>query len=544
MKDHNNAMLLVELFENYGIDYIFCVPGASIDTILTALIGRKPKLILCRHEASAGHMAAAYAKKTGKPAVVLVTAGPGATNLVTAAATATLEHAALIAISGQMDSHTTFKPSHQVINAEMLFAPVTKYSKEVTQADCVVSIWDLAYEHATSGAPGAVHLAFPADLLAQTTTLSASMPPTANNRPEAKREDIANVQTLLRQAKYPVIVLGANAAKEDIANAIEKLMADGQIAAVCTFEGGGIIKAKNRESFMGRLGIFQNQPCNLLLEKTDLILSIGYNIAELDPIKWNKVNKPLIHIADYLPCIAEGYRPQVQLLGDIATNLNALADNLHYQPSQDYIDIQKQIRILLENRLHAYEPKENRVHPLYVIECIQALITDDDSLISDVGSHQYWIAEHFTSNKPRQFINSMGFQTMGVSLPFAIGVALANKKGKVYSVSGDGSFLMCMMELATAIELELPIIHFIWQDYGYNLVAIQEQHKYQATNAVHFKHPIDFVKIAEGFGAKGMKISAPDELPKAIKLAQKAKGPFVIEIAIDYSDNLKRLIEN
>jgi acetolactate synthase-1/2/3 large subunit len=139
----------------------------------------------------------------------------------------------------------------------------------------------------------------------------------------------------------------------------------------------------------------------------------------------------------------------------------------------------------------------------------------------------------------------MGFQTMGVSLPFAIGVALSMQKGKgrVYSISGDGSFLMRAMALATAVESQLPIIHFIWKDNGYNLVAIQETHKYQQTNAIAFTQPIDFAKMAESFGAKGIKVSQSDELPAAIKLAQNTKGPVVIEIDIDYSDNLKKLVE-
>lgn len=542
---HNVATLLIEQFENYGIEYIFCVPGASIDTILTALIGRKLKLILCRQEGSAGHMAAAYAKKTGKPAVVMVTAGPGATNLVTAAATATLEHAPLIAISGQMDSKTTFKASHQVINAEMLFAPVTKFSKEVTNADTVTGIWDMAYQIATTGAHGAVHLAFASDLLAQETHHVASVPLANIAKPQAKSADITTALDMIAHAKFPVIVLGSDAAYVDVANAVEKFMSASQIAALCTFEGGGIIRPQHRSSYLGRLGIFQNQPCNQLLKQTDLIICVGYNIAELDPVKWNKENKPLIHIAEFSPVVDNGYRPDLQLLGDIAYNMNALADKLSYTPSETYIKLKQDIRQQLEERLNNYETKPNVVHPLHVIQCIQAVITPQDTLTSDVGSHQYWIAQHFISNTPRQFINSMGFQTMGVSLPFAIGVALSMQKGKgrVYSISGDGSFLMCAMELATAVENKLPIIHFIWKDNGYNLVAIQETHKYQQTNAIAFTYPIDFVKMAESFGAKGIKVSQPDELPAAIKLAQNTAGPVVIEIDIDYSDNLKKLVE-
>lgn len=539
----NIATLLVDQFESYGIEYVFFVPGASIDTILTALIGRKPKLIMCRHEASAGHAAAAYAKKTGKPAVVMATAGPGATNLVTAAATATLEHTPLIAITGQMDSKITFKPSHQVIDAEMLFVPVTRFSKEITSPDTLTGIWDLAYQKATTGERGAVHLALAADLLAQETKLVASKPLVNISKPQAQLTDIAVAQQMLIKATCPVLILGADAVHIKVADAVEKLMSATHIATICTFEGGGIIRPQHRQSYMGRLGIFQNQPCNQLLDKADLIICAGYNIAELDPSKWNKTNKTIIHIAEFLPIIDNGYMPHLQLLGDIACNIDELAKNIKYIPTDEYTQLKQTIRTQLENRLTDYQIKDDLVHPLHIIRCLQETITPEDTLISDVGSHQYWIAEHFTSNTPRQFINSMGFQTMGVSLPFAIGVALSQQSGKVYSISGDGSFLMCMMELATAVEHKLPIIHLIWTDNTYNLVAIQEMHRYQQTHGIQLIQSIDFVKIAESFGAKGIKVKHPDELSNAIKLAQATEGPVIIDIDIDYSDNLKKLIQ-
>ncbi len=546
--NRNIATLLVDQMENYGIEYVFCVPGASIDAITTALIGRKPKLILCRQESGAGNAAVAYAKKTGKPAVVLVTAGPGATNLVTAAATATLEHNPLIAICGQMDSRTTFKPSHQIINAEDLFLPVTRYSKEVTNPATVSGIWDFAYNKATTGETGTVHLSFAADLLAQPTKLIASTP-RKESVAIAQGSDIAAAQELIKLAKSPLIIIGADAATSAVADSLEKLLDNTQIPVLSSFEGGGMVKPRHLNHFMGRLGAFQNQPCNEIIQQADLFIAIGYNIAELDPLKWNPTDKKLIHIANYTPIFAEGYRPDIQLLGNIAHNVAVLSEGLNYLPSEESQSQQKNVREKLVKRLTNYtQPKINMVHPLEVVALIQANIGSDDTLVSDVGSHQYWLSEYFVSHTPRQFINSMGFQTLGVSIPFAVGAAFSNKSrgldsARVYSVSGDGGVLMCIMELATAVEHQLPIIHLVWKDHSYNLVAIQEEHKYAETSAVKFTHNIDFAEMARSFGAYGITVTAQEQLLPALKEAQSQTGPVIIDIAIDYTDNLKSLVE-
>lgn len=546
--NRNIATLLVEQMENYGIEYVFCVPGASIDAITTALVGRKPKLILCRQESGAGNAAVAYAKKTGKPAVVLVTAGPGATNLVTAVATATLEHNPLIAICGQMDSRTTFKPSHQIINAEDLFLPVTHYSKEVTNPDTVSGIWDLAYNKATTGELGAVHLSFAADLLAQTTSLPASKP-VKKAAYIANPSEIDAAQQLILNSKSPLIIVGADAASQAVADSLELLIENTHIPVVSSFEGGGMVKAPHLKYFMGRLGAFQNQPCNEIIQQSDLLIAIGYNIAELDPLKWNSSDKPLIHIAEYQPILGQGYRPSLQLLGDIAHNVKTLAANLAYTPNIESQALQTKIRTTLSERLSKYTPaKANTVHPLEVIAVIQHNINPHDTLVSDVGSHQYWLSEYFVSHKPRQFINSMGFQTLGVSIAFAVGAAFSNKSqgltdAKVYSVSGDGGVLMCIMELATAVENKLPIIHLVWKDHSYNLVAIQEEHKYEQTSAVQFTQNIDFAEMARSFGAHGITVTSAEQLLPAIQEAQAQNGPVIIDIAIDYADNLKFIVE-
>lgn len=341
----NTADLLVDQFESYGIEYIFCVPGASIDAITTSLLGRKTtKLVVCRLEDPAGYAAIAYAKKTGKPAIVMVTDGPGATNVVTAAATATLEHVPLIIICGQANSSVNFKPSHQVINAQAMFAPVTKYSFEVQNINQISSIWDYAYTQAVTPAYGAVHLSFPSNLLATPNQAIATKPINYDILSQATELELSKVAKLVSEAKCPVMILGGDAETPEVFNTIMEIMDQMPIATVASFAATGLVCKRHQANFMGKLGIFQNQPCDALIKKADLVLCVGYNIAELDPISWNDDSKMIIHISNSNPIVSKGYRPHHQLLGNIAVNLKQLTQHLSFQSNTLYEQLKSQIR--------------------------------------------------------------------------------------------------------------------------------------------------------------------------------------------------------
>ena len=539
----NIATILVDQLVELGIKHVFCVPGASIDTITTAIKhNSKVELVLCRQETNAGFMATAYAKRTGRPAVVLVTAGPGATNVVTASVTATMEHTPLIIISGQMDSATTFKPSHQVINAESLFVTVTKYSKEITNSNNVVSALCLAYAKAVTGEKGAVHLAFAADLLSQKNNVKTVLSKPVMSKSIATDLQLTQASKLIMGSNFPIIIVGKDASSKEISYELNKLINKNKLSVIATFEAGGLINKENISFFMGRLGVFQNQPCDTILSKADLIITIGYNIAELDPLKWNANNQAILHISEYLPVIATAYNPQSLLIGDIALNIEKLTNLISRNNDKEYVSLQEKIRNQLKNRLYDYTKKDDCIHPLEVVSILQENIASTDIVVSDVGSHQYWMAEYFVSHTPCQFINSMGFQTLGVSLPYAIGSSIAEDKNRVFSISGDGGILMCIMELATAVENNIPLISLIWKDHSYNLVAVQEENKFQEESAVDFKHDVDFVKIAEGLGAIGFSAKNATEFNSILAKAKSYNQPVVIQLNINYEDNLKRII--
>ena len=535
------AEVLVEKFIAYGVEYVFFVPGASIDPILDALHDKpSPKMIICHHESTAGYMAAAYGKITGKPAVVMATAGPGATNLASAVATADSEEVPMIAITGQMSSRTSFKPTHQVIDAEYLYKPITKWSYEIKNVDTIASVWDLAYQDAIAAPFGVAHIAVASDVLMKPVSAKLELdykPRTATSY--AGDSDLHVAAMMVTLAKAPLIIVGGGAATEAITSALQYFIGKTSVPVVCTFEGAGMVGRDQEDLFMGRLGVFQNQPCNELIKNADVIVCIGYNIAELDPIGWNFGEPKLIHVHQVPPIVDDGYRPEVQLIGAMEYSLLKLAEYVT-KPEQNsyYVAAQATVRQQLIARLDDYKLKAETVHPLHIIKTLRQVLTDENTITCDVGSHQYWMSEYYFTHRPKYFLSSMGFQTMGVSLPFAIAAALVRKDHKVISVSGDGSFLMCLMELATAVKQNLPIVHLVWKDFSFNLVEIQENKKYDRSTGAIFDLNIGFAKIAEGFGATGFTVTKPEELLPTLQKAMACDGVVVIDILVDYSDNV------
>ncbi len=538
---NTGAEILVDTMIKHGVKYIFCVPGASIDPILNVLADKGPKVILCHHESCAGYMAAAWGKITGEPGVVMVTAGPGVSNVTTALATALSERAPLIAITGQVGKAVNFKPTHQMLRSDVLFDPITKWSIEIDDVNAIPSIFAESFRLAKEANSGPTHIAISADLSLQT---CSTMPISGVKQLSSKIADkgsIAHAAQLINNAKKPILLLGGSGSTAAIAPVLHKFVAKTEIPVVCTFEGAGTISRLLERHFMGRLGLFPNHPAYELLNASDLVITAGYNIAELDPAIWGKnaARRKIIHIDETNALIEINYQPDITIIGDIAKNLQQLVP-LVKKGKYQHIRLQNKIRHQIESILHDKNiPHSFPIHPLRIISDLKKVVTDDNTIISDVGSHQYWMAKYFYRYRPKYFLTSMGFQTMGISLPFAIAACLARPKHKVFSIAGDGAFLMCSMELATAVRLKLPVAQLVWQDGTFNLVKIQQEKKYHRSFAADFAKDIDFAKYAESLGAAGFNIKKTDELLPALKEALTITGPVLINIPVDYSDNAK-----
>lgn len=541
-KKMSGAELVVKSLEQQDVKYIFGIPGAKIDGVFDVLQDHGPQLIVCRHEQNAVFMAAAVGRLTCKPGVCLVTSGPGATNLATGLVTANVENDPVVALVGNVARDDRLKRTHQALDNVSVFKPITKFSAEIINADTVPEVMMNAFRAAESSKQGAAMVSIPQDVSMEKTDMKPIKMRIAQKQGAAPLSAIEKAVKALQYATMPVILAGIRASHFSAVKAVRALLHKYNIPVVETFQASGLISRDLEHNFYGRVGLFRNQPGDQVLAKADVLLTIGYDSVEYDPKFWNKnPSRIIIHLDESSPDIDNCYQPNIELIGDIGETVNILADKL------ESINITADNSIFL-NTMHNELVKNDRVpentnprlvHPLQFIHALRGAIDDKTTVTCDVGSHYIWMARHFRTYEPKTLLFSNGMQTLGVALPWAIAACLVNNRQKTISVSGDGGFLFSAMELETAVRLKLPLVHFVWRDGSYDMVAFQQMMKYGRTSGIDFGS-IDIVKYAEAFGAKGMRVNKPSELKRVIQDALNYKdGPVVVDVPVDYSDNIE-----
>ncbi|MEN4906613.1 acetolactate synthase AlsS [Rahnella bonaserana] len=532
------ADLVVAQLEAQGVKHVFGIPGAKIDRVFDSLVDSPIKTIPVRHEANAAFMAGAVGRLTGKAGVALVTSGPGCSNLITGVATATSEGDPLVALGGAVKRADHVKQVHQTMDTVAMFRPVTKYSAEVTSPSALAEVLANGFRAAEFGRPGAAFISLPMDIVNEPASgkLLTSQPPVLGSAPH---DAILQVAQLLKQAKNPVLLLGLMASQPRNAEAIRRLLHKSDLPVTSTYQAAGVIDQASFHRFAGRVGLFNNQAGDRLLRNADLVITIGYSPVEYEPAQWSNGTAELVHI-DVIPAETDSdYLPDVELVGDIADTLDLLTEQIPQR-----IDLSASAIAILDDRRQQRELLAQKgrslnqfaIHPLRLVRAMQDIVNSDVTLCVDMGSFHIWIARYLYSFRARQVLISNGQQTMGVALPWAIGAALVDPGRKVVSVSGDGGFMQSSMELETAVRLGVNLLHIIWVDEAYNMVAIQEEKKYQRTSGIQFG-PIDFKAYADAFGAKGFAVTSAETLESTLRAAMDVQGPAVVAVPVDYSDN-------
>lgn len=533
------ADLVVAQLEAQGVRHVFGIPGAKIDKVFDSLLDSSIQTIPVRHEANAAFMAAAVGRLTGNAGVALVTSGPGCSNLITGMATATSEGDPVVALGGQVKRSDSAKQVHQSMDTVSMFRPITKYAVEVTDPSALSECLSNAFRHAEHGRGGGAFVSLPQDIVDQPVTgkaLSSKARPVLGAALDAM---IDAVSKAIAGAKNPVILLGLMASQPENSEAIHDLLSRSHIPVTSTYQAAGAIRQEHFSRFAGRVGLFNNQAGDRLLQQADLIITIGYSPVEYEPAMWNSGNATLIHI-DVIPAETDNrYLPDAELVGDIAATLRKLAARitapLQLTPeAATILDDRQQQRKLLA--MQGASLNQFALHPLRIVRAMQDIINSDVSLTVDMGSFHIWIARYLYSFRARQIMISNGQQTMGVALPWAIGAWLVDPQRKVVSVSGDGGFLQSSMELETAVRLKANILHIVWVDNAYNMVAMQEEKKYHRVSGVNFG-PVDFKAYAEAFGAAGFAVTSAAELEPTLRKAMDVQGPAVVAVPVDYADN-------
>jgi acetolactate synthase-1/2/3 large subunit len=547
------ADLFVQCLENEGVEYVFGLPGEEVNDLLKALASsRKVRFILARHEQAASFMADVYGRITGKAGVCLSTLGPGATNLLTGVADAYLDRAPLVAITGQGGLARAYEESHQYIDVVSVYKFVTKWNRSITKPEFIPQVIRKAFAVAESEKTGAVHIELPEDVAAGIVRHGATP---LRKAPEqalsaASIEGAKAALGLIGTAKMPVILAGNGVVRAGASMELRRFAKRFQIPVVTTFMGKGVVSSRDELS-LGTIGLQTRDLVNCAFDNCDLAITVGYDFVEYAPFFWNgerRKRRSILNIDSAPSEVDEYYCPTVELTGNIRATLNLLIEaarknSLARRPSS-YCS---RLRSMINEELTSYAMDDSfPMKPQRVVYELRQALADDDILVSDVGMHKVWISRLYPAYSPNSVIVSNGFATMGISLPGAIASKLARPNRRVVAACGDGGMMMSLYDLETAIELDIPLVVLIFDDGQYSQVDREQRSRYGKSYFVKFKNP-DFVKLAESFGCKAVRISRANQLRESLVTALDSNDVWVIDVPVDTKENLllfKRLGEN
>lgn len=535
----NVAQMLVKSLEHEGVKYIFGIPGEENLDVMQALQDSAISFITVRHEQGAAFMADVYGRLTGNAGVCLSTLGPGATNLITGVADANSDGAPLVAITGQVGTDKMHLTSHQYLDLEALFKPITKRTKMIMRPESVNEIVRLAFKYAESEKPGATHINLPEDIakesvpegVARKLIIKAPI-----NKEYADVESVEDAAAAIFQARNPVILAGHSAVRAHAAEALTRFATELKIPVVNTMMAKGIIPYDNPYS-MWTIGIPQKDYQNVILDQADLIIAVGYDIVEFAPIKWNtKDNHTIIHIDSRPSHVNKLYQPVTEVVGDISDSLEKIMRRCHRDREPEAALRIKEM-MCQENR--GYEQDHAfPVKPQKILWDVRREMGKKDIVVSDVGAHKMWISRHYNCYEPNTCLVSNGFATMGIAVPGAIAAKLLHPERKVLAITGDGGFMMNCQELETAVRLQIPVVILIMRDDSYGLIKWKQDDRFGEHCYVDFSNP-DFVKLAESMHARGYRVNRTEELTGILQQAFASGEVCVIDCPVDYEENTK-----
>lgn len=536
-QQYNTAQMLVKCLEKEGVEYIFGIPGEENLEIMEALSHSNIRFITTRHEQGAAFMADVYGRLTHKAGVCMSTLGPGATNLVTGVADAYSDGAPLVAITGQVGTEQMHLTSHQFLDLCKMFEPITKRTKQIVLPDTVSEIVRIAFKYAESEKPGACHIDLPVNV--------SKMPVSPGEEPLEKQmvpieipdsQSVKDAVVRLMMAKNPVILAGSSAVRNQASKAMIEFVNKLHIPVIHTMMAKGIVPFDNPYC-LWTIGIPQKDYANKVLENADLILSVGYDIVEYAPSKWNSdQHKNIIHIDARPAHINKLYQPSVEVVGDISVSLRSILSQMERPFESSYA---REIKQKMEKEYAAYEEDMSfPMRPQKVLSDVRKVLAPDDILLSDVGAHKMWIARQYHCYQPNTCLISNGFASMGFALPGAIAAKLINPDKRVLAITGDGGFLMNCQEMETAMRLGNPFVTLIFRDNSYGLIKWKQMDQYGRSCYVDFTNP-DFVQFAESFGAKGYRIERAEDLIPTLEDAFSQKVPSIVDCEVDYGENVK-----
>ena len=539
----NASDLFVKALENEGVEVIYGVPGEENLDFLEAMRKSNIKLILTRHEQGAAFMAATYGRLTGKPGVCLATLGPGATNFVTAAAYAQLGGFPLMMITGQKPIKHSKQGQFQIVDVVSMMKPITKYAKQIVNVDMIPSMVREAFRLSKEERPGAVLLELPEDIAAEPVQDETTpVFPISNRRyAHADREILEQAKEMIEAAKHPLLLVGAGANRARIWGALSDFVERTGIPFVNTQMGKGVI-CGHSDMYLGTAALSDGDYVHEAIDHADLIINVGHDVVEKPPFFMEHGGTKVIHVNFKSAQVDNVYFPQLEVVGDIATSVQRIANRVEKTDSHDFSYFMKIRQNVMAHIQEGNEDPSFPMKPQRFVADVRKAIPDDGIIALDNGVYKVWFARNYRTDRPNTVLLDNALATMGAGLPSAMEAARLYPDRKVMAICGDGGFMMNSQELETAVRLKLNLVVLILNDSSYGMIRWKQYGMGFEDYGLEFNNP-DFVAYANSYGATGHRVEATEDFVKLVNQCYAKGGVHVIDLPVDYSENTKVLID-
>ncbi|EKE84709.1 acetolactate synthase large subunit [Idiomarina xiamenensis] len=533
--------LMIKALENEGVEYIFGIPGEENLDLLESLSQSSIKLILTRHEQGAGFMAATYGRLTGKPGVCLATLGPGATNLVTPVAYAQLGAMPMVVLTGQKPIRDRHQGKFQLIDVVDMMTPITKYTTQIISGSSIPAHVREAFRVAEEERPGAAHLELSDDVAAEQVE-ATPIEPSYSRRPVTEQKAVRHVLQLLREAKHPLLLIGAGANRKITAKMLRAFVDKVGIPFVTTQMGKGVIDERH-PLWIGNAAMSDGDYPHRAIEHADLILNVGHDVVEKPPFMMKSGRRKVVHINFQGAQVDPVYFPHASMIGDIGNSIWQLKEGIEPQSHWNF-EFMFKVRDAL--RAHTDEGIADERFPMLpqrLVQDVRTVMPDDGIIALDNGIYKIWFARNYPARQPNTVLLDNALASMGAGLPSAIAAKLVHPERQVVAICGDGGFMMNSQEIETAVRLGMDLVVVILNDSGYGMIKWKQQHMGLHDYGLDFGNP-DFVKYAQAYGAIGHRLQSSDEMIPLMKHCQQAGGVHIIDVPVDYSENNRLLNED
>ncbi|MCT2399449.1 acetolactate synthase large subunit [Novosphingobium mangrovi (ex Huang et al. 2023)] len=536
---HKASDLFVQCLEAEGVEYVFGVPGEeNLDFLDSLSRSDKIKLILTRHEQGAGFMAATYGRHTGKTGVCLSTLGPGATNLVTAAAYATLGGMPMLMITGQKPIKKSKQGRFQILDVVAMMNPITKYAHQMTSADNIPSRVREAFRIAEEEKPGGTHVELPEDI-ADEYTDSLPIARSIVRRPAADVKSIVQACEALEKARRPLLVIGAGANRKMTSKMLGEFVEKTGIPFVTTQLGKGVIDERHPR-FLGCAALSAGDFVHRAIEDSDCIVNIGHDVIEKPPFfmhnDGSRDDRRVIHVSTKTAEVDPVYFPHVEVIGDIANAVWQIKEAITPSPEWNFEVMLGFRKAELEHTAGLAADERFPIFPPHLVDQVRSALPDDAIICLDNGVYKIWFARGYCACKPNTVLLDNALATMGAGLPSAMASAMVYPDRKVFAICGDGGFMMNSQELETAVRLGLNLTVLILNDSAYGMIRWKQANMGFEDFGLTYSNP-DFVQYAQSYGANGYRVESAAHLRELLAQCRDTPGVHVIDCPVDYSEN-------